>query len=306
MFDVASRPGPDPTRRPSPAAVRRGFRLNELGRRAAESGDLAEAERLYQEAITCCDLLGPPWFNLGLVYKSQRRWREMMVCNRHSLACGSDEQDPAFWNLGIAATALRDWETARRAWGGYGFTIPEGSGPLEMDLGPSPLRINPTESGEVVWGGRLDPARIRIDSIPVGGSGHRWHDIVLHDGEPRGTRTVGEIEYPVFDELERWEESRVPSWECLLGGDETDLAEAEEGFQRAGWALENWTTSIRRLCRSCSEGRTGDHPHGSFPADEPGFHVGIAAPRVEAVELLDRWLEAGGRRRRTDLFPLGP
>jgi hypothetical protein len=37
-------------------------------------------------------------------------------------------QDPTFWNLGIAATVLRDWATARDSWSGYGIDLPAGDG----------------------------------------------------------------------------------------------------------------------------------------------------------------------------------
>jgi hypothetical protein len=49
------------------------------------------------------------------------------------------------WNLGIAATALGDWATARRAWTAFGVTLPAGPAdqPIDGDFGITPIRLNP-------------------------------------------------------------------------------------------------------------------------------------------------------------------
>ena len=222
------------------------------------------------ESIGVVPLIGMPWFNLGLIYKMQLRWQESAACNQRSIDLGTDDQDPAFWNLGIAATALRDWDTARRAWISFGITIEPGDGAIEIDLGPSPLRINPTGNAEVVWGRRIDPARILIENIPLPGSGHRWHDVVLHDGQPSGQRTLGEHTLPVFDELQRWQRSPTPTSECMLTGSAKAVQDLSERFQSEGWALEDWTGNIRMLCQTCSDGHPGKHAHGAFTSDTPG------------------------------------
>jgi len=64
---------------------------------------------------------------------------------------------------------------------------------------------------EVVWGVRLDPARIRIQNVPLPSSGHRFGDVVLHDGDPSGTRVLDGQEVPVFDEILLRERSPVPT-----------------------------------------------------------------------------------------------
>jgi hypothetical protein len=255
------------------------------------------------QSIETLPLIQMPWFNLGLVYKQQRRWREAAACNQRSLDLGTDEHDPAFWNLGIAATALRDWETARRGWLGYGIEIEPGSGPIEMDWGPSPVRINRAGKAEVLWGRRLDPARILIENIPLPASGHRWHDIVLHDGEPRGQRSMGERTFPVFDELERWQPSATPTAECMVNGSTDAVQELSDRFQAEGWALEDWTANMRALCQTCDQGSPGPHNHGAFPSNADGHHVGVAAPEDVAIRLLDGWLGEEPGRTRTDLVP---
>ena len=270
--------------------------LNEKGRSALDAADLADAERLFMQSIKLAPLRANTWFNLGLVYKRRHMWAETAACNTRSIELEAEPQDPAFWNLGIAATALGDWASARAAWAAFGFDIQEGEGPIDADLGPSPVRINPETAGEVVWGRRLDPARIEIESIPLPVSGHRWRDIVLHDGEPVGQRAVGDRTYPVFDELERLVPSETPTWECLVTSTTDDLADLGSRFEAKGWALEDWTTSVRRLCDECSRGSVDAHSHGPFSSGDDGNHVGIAAPRDTAERVINEWLRVGSGR----------
>jgi hypothetical protein len=53
-----------------------------------------------------------PYFNLGLHAKYLRRWEDSFRCNRRATQL-DDQDDGAWWNLGIAATALGDWSTIR-------------------------------------------------------------------------------------------------------------------------------------------------------------------------------------------------
>ncbi|MCP4965322.1 MAG: tetratricopeptide repeat protein [bacterium] len=304
MIDVLSYPSPDWSNRPSRKATRKALDLNERGRVELDGGRLEEAERLFMQSVQTVPLIAMPWFNLGLVYKRQLRWPESAACNQRSVDLGANEQDPAFWNLGIAATALRDWQTARRAWSGYGIELEPGTGPIEMDFGPSPVRINPAGNAEVVWGRRIDPTRILIENIPLPGSGHRWRDIVLHDGEPKGQRSLGEHTFSVFDEILRWRASSIPTAECMVVAPTTAIQNLSERFQTEGWALEDWTSNLRMLCKTCSEGFPDSHAHGAFPSDAAGNHVGVAAPEQIATRLLDDWLSEVPGSTRTDLVPL--
>lgn len=302
MIDLFDLPPVDWAQEPRARQVKRASKLNEAGRQALQQHDLDRAERLFMKSIEKVPLFGPPWFNLGLVFKQQRRWMEAAICNRRSIEVGAGEEDPAYWNLGIAATAVRDWESARWAWSGYGVEIHGNDGPIAMEMGPAPVRINPDTTGEVVWGRRIDPARVVIESVPLPGSGHRWHDIVLHDGVPSGQRTWGDREFAVFDELAIWERSEVSAWECLVVAP-ADSVEALTGrFLHEGWAAEDWTGNVRALCGDCSRGSVESHPHGAFFSDSEGRHIGIAAPLDVAGRLLDDWTREATDRSRTDLI----
>lgn len=102
-----------------------------------------------------------------------------------------DDCEGPRWNAGIAATALGDWPTARASWRGQGLPIPDGEGPIDMQLGLCSLRVAGDDAVETVFAQRIDPCRARIESVPLPESGRRYGDVILHDGEARGRRVVG-------------------------------------------------------------------------------------------------------------------
>ncbi|NED86264.1 hypothetical protein G3I76_40025, partial [Streptomyces sp. SID11233] len=129
--------------------------------------------------------------------------------------------------------------------------------PTGMALGSAAVRLSPEGEAEVVWGRRVDPARVEVLSVPLPSSGRRWGEVVLHDGVPHGERITPEGQsFPVFDEIELWAPSPVPTWVVLLdAATEDDRDALEKLASDAGYAAEDWTSSVRLLCRSCSESR---------------------------------------------------
>jgi ribosomal protein S27AE len=259
--------------------------------------DRREAERLYREALAMDPDLKEAWFDLGLICKWERRWEEAFDTNLRAAELeGERAEEPAWWNLGIAATALRRWDAARRAWAVYGVDLVAGSGPIEADLGVGPVRLNPDDDAEVVWGHRIDPARMRIMSIPYPKSGHRWSDVVLHDGSPNGYREVEGQRWPVFDELMRWEPSDVPTVSASVSA-ETPAAVDEllQAVDASGYAAEDWSRNVRTLCKRCSEGVVhAEHSDGELSTGHEHF-IGLAAPFDVAEELIRHWEAGPGR-----------
>lgn len=135
-----------------------------------------------------------------------------------------------------------------------------------------------------MWCHRIDPARARIESIPTPESGRRYQDLVLHDGEPRGKRRLGEREVSVFDELALLDPSPFKTW-CIdvVAPDEKDL---EALFRKLAEctdaALEDWSESLEILCKSCSEGVPHEHVPPSAKAWHSARRIGVAA-RDEGV-----------------------
>jgi hypothetical protein len=133
---------------------------------------------------------------------------------------------------------------------------------------------------EVVWCDRIDPCRARIASVPLPASGRRHGDLVLHDGEPRGTRPLGDQTVSVFDELELLERSAFGTWQVTI-----DCSSTEE---LAGWiselegeslVVEDWTESVQALCAACSLGQPHDaHEHaGPGAVCQRRRRLGVAA-----------------------------
>jgi hypothetical protein len=268
-------------------------RLNDQGREQADAGAWDEALSCYRQAADLVPEFEPAWFNMGLIFKRRRQWNQAMDCNARAAALGGAEGDPALWNLGIAATALHRWDTARSAWRGFGIGVPEGTGELRMDFGPAPVRLDPDGRGEVVWGRRIDPARVVVANVPTPESGHRWADVVLHDGAPHGERTAWGRAYPVFDELERWQASPTPTLQAqVTAAGDTDAQALISVFDQAGYAAQDWTATLRPICRQCSEGLPADgHDHPSQPLAAQRW-FGLAAPPQEASRLLAAWAAA--------------
>lgn len=263
-------------------------------------------------------------FDLALDAKRRRDWHLAADLNERALsALGTLEpEEPAAWNLGIAATALGDEVTARRAWQLFGLEVaaqgaafPAGLGMLPVrlnpegsDLGQEPLRIDGVaHPPEVVWAERLSPAHARLESVPSPGSGHRWGDVVLLDGVPRGERFDGQGWAPVLDELALLQRSEHATWVATVDApSETDVTDLLERATSAGLGAEDWTASLRELCVACSQSRPG-HDH-DLPDD--GWvtqrFLGLAGPTAEALRhVLDAWTSAAAGRRHSGPEPVG-
>jgi hypothetical protein len=281
-------------RLPWSAAVR----ANNRGNALAEAGQEAAADACYGEAARLAPDWAVPLFNLGLSHKLRGRWRECLEVNLKACELTPAAGEPCWWNLAIAATALRDWATARRAWSAFGIPIPHGDGPIDLSLGGVPIRLTVHGSGEVVWCSGLDPARAQIMSIPLPRSGHHYHDVLLHDGTPHGHRKLGDEEVPVFDELAILEPSTFVTHEvqvqCQSDGDIGALAETVEA---AGGAMEDWTDRVRMICDKCSAGLPHQHPDVDQPSWQSDRQLGLAFELgVDVQALLRDWATSGRGR----------
>jgi len=259
--------------------------------------DLESAMPLYERALTLDPNRAVTHYNIGLVHKYRGAWAESLHHNRRASDLRPDDE-AANWNMGIAATALRDWAAAREAWRRVGLQIREGDGPIQGDFGITPVRLNPDDKGEVVWGTRIDPVRVVLGNIPYPDSGFRAGDVVLHDGAPVGERQSNGRTYSVFNVLELFEASANSTYEAeVRARDAADLEALTEALDAAQVDHEVWTTNVRILCRQCSEGT----PHQHADEDDkvptwPDTHViGISATSPEpARKVLAHWSSGGG------------
>jgi tetratricopeptide (TPR) repeat protein len=261
-----------------------------------EKGQLQEAIKLYKKAAALDPRWPLPLYNLGLLFKNICRWKESLKYN-HLATTVDPKHEAAWWNLGIAATALGRWGLARTAWRGFGIDIPAGSGPVDFPCGHGPIRLDPKGNAEVVWAERLDPARACLLSIPFPESGHRWRDVVLNDGAPNGYREYQGQEVPVLDALALLEPSAFGTYvaQVALLGKRQQVEKLDKFADELGGSAEDWTTSVRIICKACSEGRP-HQTHDSEATRADGVHmIAIAARnRDHAADILSAW-ESGHR-----------
>jgi hypothetical protein len=257
----------------------------------SEDGDVAGAEAEYLAAVRADPVWSVPLYNLGLLCKYQGRWRESLEYNQRAAQLAPDDE-AAWWNLGIAATALGDWAEARRAWAACQIELAAGDGPPHADFGHVPIRLDPDGSGEVVWGHRIDPARARLVSVPLPWSSSHWGDLVLHDGAVEGHRVVNGIEYPVFNALATLVASPYRTFVLELASTSVGAIDALHVIaDRHQAAVENWGASTRALCRQCSLGIP--HEHRADDAQGAHPHCGLAALDAAHAELiLNEWLSS--------------
>jgi tetratricopeptide (TPR) repeat protein len=266
--------------------------VDQLLDEAEALGDLEGAMPLYERALTLDPDHAATHYNIGLVYKYRGAWTESLHHNRRASDLRADDE-ATNWNMGIAATALRDWAVAREAWRRVGIRIAEGDGPIEEDFGITPVRLNPDDGGEVVWGRRIDPVRVVLENIPYPASGFRAGDVVLHDGAPVGERQNNGRTYSVFNVLELFESSANSTYEAeVRARDATDLNALTSALDMAQVNHEVWTTNVRVLCKQCSEGTPHEHvgENDQMPAWPDSHILGISTTSPESArQVLERW-----------------
>jgi hypothetical protein len=244
-------------------------------------GDLFKARDKKSEAIKA--------YNLGLAAKYRGEWATSLFQNQLAAELNADDE-ATWWNLGIAATALSDWAEARRAWTKCGIEMPEGDGEVLWDSCTACVRLNPEHSAEVVWGRRIDPARIRVLNVPLASSGRRYGDVLVHDGAQEGTRTSRGNEYPVFNELGIWKLSAYSTFEVELDVPNALAVEnlTERCRQTDMW-VEDWGT-VRSLCAECSRSNPTEHTCATEETGQGKF--GFATKSEFGLrKLLEDWIE---------------
>ncbi len=278
-------------------------KAKKLHARAQATDDPEAALAMYRDALVLDPNRPQTHYNIGLIHKYRNQWQDSLLHNRRATELAADDQ-ASQWNLAIAATALRDWRTAREVWHRLGMPIEPGDAPIEVDFGMTPVRLNPDDAGEVVWARRIDPVRARIKSIPFPGSGYRHGDVVLHDGAPVGYRRSGGHEYPVFNVLELFEPSMHSTFEAEIHADDAgDVQALCTALDAANLANEDWTTSVRFICRQCCEGRPHEQHDTERKKEWTDKHVlGIAADGPAGAEAALRgWDQGRGRLLRFEL-----
>jgi tetratricopeptide (TPR) repeat protein len=264
---------------------------NDLGQASLANDDLEKAVFHFTRSVELEPDWATPAYNLGLCYKFLKNWAKSLEWNRRAHLLDPDD-DASYWNLAMAAVAENDWEQAGLAFKAIGMKLPETDPPWDFQLGLIPIRVSVDENPEVVWCHRLDPVRAQIASVPYPESGRRFGDIVLNDGEPKGYRQSGEREVPVFNELKLLKPSDYHTYLLKVKASSSDkLDKLTEAFEEAGLQAENWTSSVRLLCKACSEGRPHEqHDQELEDTETVEVHFGVASPSLEMTRsVLETW-----------------
>jgi len=256
----------------------------------SDEGKKTEAVALYEQVIQLSPDWSVPYYNLGLLYKYDCQWEKSFYYNQKAVELAPDEE-AGWWNLGIAATALKKWRLARQSWNFFGLDYELNDDEPTEAIGRSPVRINPEDEAEVVWCNRLDPARAIIENIPLPTTGHRLGDMVLNDGAPMGYRVSEGKEYPVLNELQLLQPSGLRTWSVRVKNcKQKHIDKLIKLSDDARVEVEDWST-IQWLCKKCSEGILHEEHDHELKNDDPAErYVGFASESKKPIEqVLMKW-----------------
>lgn len=276
--------------------------LHALAYAAMDRGALREASRHFDALLARTPGHGAYHYMRGLVHKYLVDWPTSLDHNLRAIELADEAGEAEQWNAAIAATALGDWARVRALWQARGIRVPDGQGPIVDDYGLAVVRLNPWAGGETVWARRIDPVRARLLNVPLPESGHRFGDIVLHDGAPTGWRWNGERKVSVFNELQRLEPSPFVTHAAFVRCDRSeDLQTLLDAAVPGLGYIEDWTHSIRHYCLRCSYGVPHRHDAGVVNDDWSADRtLGIAVQSRRSVEKVLKDWQAGGKGREVE------
>lgn len=278
--------------------------LHACAHAAFDEGDLVEARRRFEALLAAAPDRADNHYMQGLVCKYLRDWPTSLRHNLQSLALRTSADEASQWNAAIAATALGDWAEARRQWHDCGIDIPDGDGAIGGNYGVASIRLNAWDSGETLFGSRIDPVRARLINVPLPGSGYRYGDIVLHDGATTGRRRFHQSMVPVFNALQRLEASEFQTFAVFVSCSLSEDVDALLEVRVPGIAfIEDWTENVAQICLRCSYGAPHRRDSDAHAPDKPAGwwperNIGVAAQsRHSVAKLLQRWrLNNSGRQ----------
>lgn len=254
------------------------------------AGDVYNAVKLYKRVIRMAPDWSAPFSFLSLIYKQRNEWQPSLHYSQKAVE--NNPFDEAAWrNLGIAATALKRWELAKKAWHQLGFKISKNKKKPALNPSPIIVRLNPNTKPEVVLAKRIDPARARIQSVPQPSSKHGFQDLILFDNNPNGYHYVGGKKFPVFDALEMIRPSVYFTFAVeLLTDSIEDVLILEKLCHEANLGFDNWSNAYR-MTKNAKENGGESYDISAFPATEKEqFLVAIGAEKdAEVLEILEAW-----------------
>ena len=204
-------------------------------------GDPYTAVKLLKKVIRTVPDWPDAFRALGRIYTRRREWKPAHHYWSKTVALDAADRD-AWWQLGLAAVALKRMRTARSVWGKFGFDRPDLSQPLG-------LQLKHDDSYEILWMQPLDAARGRVVSIPHPGSGSRYRDLVLYDRRgQQGYNVIQQRRVPIYQAVDTLKRSPYRTFSCLLHtGGEDHVRELEQLCYDAGLGFEVWSNATRAI-----------------------------------------------------------
>jgi tetratricopeptide (TPR) repeat protein len=247
-----------------------------------QRADHYNAVKLYKRIIKEDRLWAAPYLRLGLIYKSRREWKPSLHYYKKAIALAADKKE-AWWNLGIAATALNKSRWAKNVWAKFSL------GP-EYYNGMVSIRLAYRNTFEVLGAHRIDPARASIKSIPHPGSGRKYNDILLVDNTIQGYHSTGYYRLPIYDDLGVYKASTFSTFSCiLLRTTEPDIQKLRDLCRDAGLGFEVWANASRAYTAKTA-GRLPEYFTFEEGEGLPELLVALAAKRkYQAIDILEAW-----------------
>lgn len=252
------------------------------------AGDVYNAVKLYKRVTRMAPDWSAPFSFLSLIYKKRNEWQPSLHYSQKAIE-NNPFDETAWQNLGIAATALKRWELAKKAWYQLGFKISNNKKTPQLNPSPIIIRLNPNTKPEVVLGKRIDPVRAQIQSVPQPSSRHGFQDLVLFDSSPNGFHYIGNKKFPIFDELEVIRPSLFFTYAVeLLTDSMKDVLVLEKLCHEAQLGFDNWSNAYRMTKNSRM---AESYDISAFPITEKKqFLVAIGAKKnSEVMEILQAW-----------------
>lgn len=252
-----------------------------------QQGDLYQAVKLYKRVLKDAPEWAFPHFRLGQIYKQRLEWKPCLHYHKKTIALDSSNKQ-AWWDVGLAATALNKRRIAKRVWAKFGFTAAK-----PTKKGPLAVRIPLGEKFEIIWVHPIDPVKGIITNIPHPSSGRNFNDIILFDKEEVGYTVIDQYRHPIYPELGIFKRAGYHTFSAqLLASNKADIKTLEQLCHTANLGFEVWSNATRVFAPQLS----GSLPeyYGSsdknLPVQPASIFVAIAAKREwEVLRVLRDW-----------------
>jgi tetratricopeptide (TPR) repeat protein len=204
-----------------------------------QQGDTYNAVKLFKHVARAAPEWSAPFFQLGAIYKYRQEWKPALHYIKRAVALDPTNRE-AWWDLAIAASALKKNRISRSIWQKFGWSL--------KTWAPAPVSIKTTygDQFEIMWADSRGPASAEIQNIPYPLSGRRYRDLVLFDRVVTGYHIVDKRRFPVYLDLGLLKRSEFQTFSCLLEmTDDKAVRLLQKLCEDEGLGFEIWSNAVR-------------------------------------------------------------